>query len=206
MVVETRDLWYLVLSKQSDSESISLNGKNKLSVIYFNKRPLEFPKLQHLILVFVFTDGGIRWRPAEQPCNCQHPGHRCQWQHTHICWGLLQCRSLHRHAAWGDCTTGNQSQTSHCFFFCSLSLALRLTPPFLSPSHRISLKYAQSKLPQQSGTLCWQAKPWNSSLRLICSHDRLVRKNVYLLPHCTGQGMLFLSRSAAVITEVNSLW
>lgn len=95
-------------------------------------------------------------------------------------------------------------------FLCSLALALCFTPPSLSPSHRISLTHtffhAQSKQPLQSRALCWQANPWNGSLRLICSHDRQVGESVSLRPQCTGRGSLLLSRSAAVVTEVNSSW
>lgn len=80
----------------------------------------------------------------------------------------------------------------------------------LCPHHTEALShmffYAQSEPPQQSSALCWQANPWNISLRLICSHDRQVRENVCLHPQCTGMGELLLSRSAAIMTEVNSLW
>lgn len=75
---------------------------------------------------FSVPDGGIGRRPAEQPSDCQHPGHRRQWQHAHVCQGLLQCWGLHRHAAGGNRSPGNRNLHAHSHY---LFLSPLWSPP-----------------------------------------------------------------------------
>ena len=73
---------------------------------------------------FSVPDGGIGRCPAEHPSDCQHLGHRRQWQHAHICQGLLQCWGVHRLAAGGNRSPGNQKGKRSSSSACSLRLSL----------------------------------------------------------------------------------
>lgn len=150
--------------------------KHQFSRIYFNKRIL-FTCCYNIFLCLVFTVGGVRWRPTEQPSNCQHLGYWCQWQHAYVCRGLLQRRSLHRHAARGDGAAGNQSSKRVPDFSPSLS-ALKFIPRLSVPVTESPLArfHIHSKYLQQLSASCWQAnalEQFQSSL--ICRRDRQVR-------------------------------
>lgn len=139
----------------------------------------------------VFTDGGIRWRPAEQPSNCQHPGHWCQWQYAHVWRGLLQCWCLHRHAARGNSPTGNQSTNCPLAF---LPLFNSITPfpaihfSFVTITKNISCtqSFMIRIYPCSYPVNCVDMKNlWNCSFHLIYNRGSQVRENVSLHPHCT---------------------
>lgn len=116
---------------------------------------------------FSVPDGGIGWCPAEQPSDCQHPGHRRQWQHAHIYQGLLQCWGLHRHAAGGNCSPGNRM--GKCSSSPTYSLGLSLFVPTA----------ASTMLPfmlEEHPTRCVD----RNSFLLIHSHDSRVKKDASL--------------------------
>lgn len=120
---------------------------------------------------FSVPDGGIGRRPAEQPSDCQHPGHRRQWQHAHVCQGLLQCWGLHRHAAGGNRSPGNRK--GKCSSTCSLALSLFVptvvstTCPFVLEEHRCT-----------DPVHCVD----RNSFLLLHSHDSRVKKDASLHP------------------------